>query len=156
MKKYLIVLTMLICASNTTLAAEIIQFETDLCTMFIDGTKQDPTKWAHCCVKHDLNYWVGGSAHDMDQADLDLKSCVTKADTEFMGKLMYFGVRAGKKSPFKLKGKTWGNAWVKARGLVALKKSDVLEVKEELENYKEISMEETEEFITYLNKRTQE
>jgi hypothetical protein len=151
MKKYFVIFSLFltpICVAN-----ELNSFVTDYCTFFPNGTIIEPKKWSHCCVSHDLNYWVGGTYKDMDEADENLKACVTKADTDFMGRLMYFGVRAGKKTPFRLKGKTWGNAWVTPRGLVALSPEEVQQIKIELENYKPVTIEVINAFIEHLNSR---
>lgn len=85
-------------------------FETDNCTMFVDGPKSEPGLWKHCCIEHDLRYWFGGSDPDMDMADLRLKACVQKVAGDNWAKLIYTGVRAGHYSPIKNK-YVWGWAW---------------------------------------------
>ena len=89
-------------------------FKTDLCTSWPEGTREQPSLWAHCCIKHDLSYWVAGTKNDRHLGDLELKSCVTKAHSAFMGELMYQGVKAGRLSPIKGKWR-WGWAWPKSR-----------------------------------------
>jgi hypothetical protein len=84
-------------------------FETDYCTMFLDGPTDQPGLWKHCCLEHDLRYWFGGAQNDMDKSDLKLMACVTKAGGENWGKLIYYGVRAGHHSPIKNKYQwSWG------------------------------------------------
>ena len=89
-------------------------FQTDLCTFYPEGTRERPNLWAHCCIKHDLAYWVAGNREDLDRADFALKVCVTEVSTPFNGHLMYRGVRAGHYSPFKGKYR-WSWAWPKSR-----------------------------------------
>jgi hypothetical protein len=82
--------------------------------MFPEGSKKDPMKWAHCCVKHDLAYWVAGSKIDMNRADKELKKCVTEAGAPKIASLMYAGIRFGHLSPVKNKYR-WGWAHDKKR-----------------------------------------
>ena len=85
-------------------------FETDGCTMFVEGPNRDPKLWKHCCVEHDLRYWFGGSSSEMDATDLRLKSCVEKVAGDYWATLIYKGVRAGHYSPIKNK-YAWSWAW---------------------------------------------
>ena len=85
-------------------------FETDGCTMFIDGPPSQPTLWRHCCVEHDMRYWFGGDYQDRDKTDLRLKSCVQNVAGEKWAELIYEGVRIGHSSPIKNK-TTWGWGW---------------------------------------------
>ena len=89
-------------------------FKTDLCTSYPEGTRRDPHLWAHCCIQHDMSYWVAGDRKDLKRADLFLKECVTKAAGAFQGSLMYLGIRAGHAFPIKSKYR-WGWAWPKSR-----------------------------------------
>jgi hypothetical protein len=82
-------------------------FETDFCTMFKEGTNEEPNLWKHCCIKHDLAYWVAGSKNDMKRADSEIKNCVEKSGKPFIAKLMYSGIKLGHFSPIKNKYK-WG------------------------------------------------
>jgi hypothetical protein len=89
-------------------------FKTDLCTSYPEGTREHPMLWAHCCIKHDMAYWVAGDRKDLKRADLYLKECVTEVAGEFQGSLMYAGIRAGHYFPIKSKYR-WGWAWPKKR-----------------------------------------
>lgn len=80
-------------------------FKTDQCTGYIEGD------WGHCCVQHDLLLWAGGTLEASRQADLDLRDCVRETGHEFHARLMYLGILIGRKSPYKLSGQQWGNAW---------------------------------------------
>lgn len=130
-------------------------FETDLCTFWPEGPRNEPQKWAECCVMHDLNYWAGGTDKDRLEADQGLRACVTKIHSKEMGDLMYFGIRAGRLSPIKLKGKGWAFAWPKDRPKKApLTKEEILLVREELyNNHPSVSIEMIEQFITHLRAR---
>lgn len=99
--------------SGTT-TAHLNPFETDNCTMFVDGTKKDPQLWKDCCVIHDLRYWIGGSEQDQDLADDRLKLCVEKRAGSFIANLMYRAVRMGHYSPVKFKYQ-WNWGWINPR-----------------------------------------
>lgn len=94
-------------------------FETDYCTMFIDGPIGSSGIWKHCCLEHDLRYWFGGSQEDMDAADFSIKECVTKVAGNSWGNFVYRGIRLGHFSPIKNKYK-WGWAWSEKRAISPL------------------------------------
>ena len=84
-------------------------FETDGCTLFIDGTNSRPGLWRHCCIEHDLRYWYGGSIEERDGADLQIRSCVEKAAGINWARVIYAGIRTGHYSPIKNKYQwSWG------------------------------------------------
>lgn len=122
---------------------ELKPFFTDGCTMFIDGTKDQPTLWRNCCVEHDLRYWFGGSSKEMDDTDLRLKSCVTKVAGAKWAKLIYMGVRTGHHSPIKNKTQ-WNWGWSKKRNNAPLNPDEISYVKSELEkmDVPEVNMDE--------------
>ena len=78
-------------------------FETDGCTMFVDGTNSRPELWKTCCIEHDLRYWYGGSLSDMDEADNQIKICVEKVAGNAWAQVIYTGISAGHHSPIKNK-----------------------------------------------------
>lgn len=96
--------------SATVKSNSLKPFETDGCTMFIDGPRTQPSLWRQCCVEHDLRYWFGGNQYDMDKTDLRLKSCVNDIAGPTWAELIYLGVRTGHKSPIKNKTQ-WGWGW---------------------------------------------
>lgn len=106
-------------------------FFTDGCTLFIDGPKDQPTLWRHCCVEHDLRYWFGGSKDDRDSTDLRLKACVEKAAGANWANLIYYGVRTGRLSPIKNKTQ-WNWGWKEKRESVPLTTDEISTVKLEL------------------------
>lgn len=100
--------------SVSTLNNSLKSFETDGCTMFVDGTPSKPGLWKHCCVEHDMRYWFGGDQKDMDKTDLRLKACVKEVAGATWAELIYTGVRAGHNSP--VKNKThWSWGWTTER-----------------------------------------
>jgi hypothetical protein len=86
-------------------ATEIEPFTTDGCSDFFDGVPMAEVKiWRHCCVIHDLRYWMGGMEGDKRTADLRLASCVNEAAGEHIidvGNWMYYAVNL-------FGGPTWG------------------------------------------------
>jgi hypothetical protein len=101
-------------ASASSLKNSLKPFETDGCTMFVDGPPDKPELWKHCCVEHDMRYWFGGDMLDRDQTDLQLRSCVQVVAGASWAELIYLGVRAGHRSPIKNKTQ-WSWGWSEAR-----------------------------------------
>lgn len=99
-------------------ALELKNFETDGCTKFVDGTIENPKKWYHCCLMHDMKYWYGGDQKAMDLADRDLYECAYDAAGEFWANILYMGVRSGHYSPIKLKYQ-WAWGWTHPRTKMA-------------------------------------
>ncbi len=64
-------------------------FRTDGCSVSPNGS------WVQCCVEHDVAYWCGGSAEDRKRADAKFRDCVAERQSEFLGDMMYLGVRVG-------------------------------------------------------------
>ena len=110
--RWLPVLALVLVGSASSAHGESVPrpFVTDGCTAWSEGTPRQPELWRHCCVRHDLAFWAG-SAGKRDQADLELRDCVAETGQRGIAKLMYFGIRAGRKSPRKIAGMQWGNAW---------------------------------------------
>jgi hypothetical protein len=104
------------CSIPTAFAAEksLKAFESDGCTMFVDGPPHEPKKWAHCCFEHDLRYWFGGTVENQDFSDLQLKACVKEVAGSNWASIIYRGVRSGHHSPIKSKYK-WSWGWSPSR-----------------------------------------
>ncbi|MGZ3788729.1 MAG: hypothetical protein ACXVLQ_09415 [Bacteriovorax sp.] len=117
--------------SSFALDNSLKAFETDGCTMFVDGPASKPGLWRHCCVEHDMRYWFGGDASDMDNTDLRLKSCVNEVAGSSWAELIYTGVRIGHASPIKHK-THWGWGWTKERPNTKITEEESLYVIEEL------------------------
>lgn len=114
--------------------SEILDFKTDLCTYFPEGTYSSPNLWKHCCIEHDLYYWVGGIKTKQDLADIKLRECVKKASNDFYGNLMYRGVVLGHLSPVKNQYKwAWGHN-NELREFEALTKTEKEKAKQSLLN----------------------
>lgn len=79
-------------------------FTSDGCSCWPDHV------WLECCVEHDAAYWLGGARTDRKEADRALAECVGRAGYPRMGRIMYYGVRAGGvywlPTPFR-----WGFGW---------------------------------------------
>ncbi len=102
--------------STKTNASEPIEnklypFETNGCSYSPDGTKVEPTKWQHCCVQHDLKYWMGGTAADRKQADADIKACIGDIQNELVGNMYYLVLRVAGSGPHH-----WGYGWKYSKG----------------------------------------
>lgn len=126
----LFILTASFCAQAEL---KLKSFETDGCTMFLDGTRKEPGLWRNCCVDHDLRFWFGGSQEDMDAADLRLKSCVDKVAGATWANLIYTGVRTGHHSPIKNKTQ-WSWGWTEKRKNIKLTSDEIAVIKMELKS----------------------
>ncbi len=105
-------------------------FKTDGCTGWFDQSfKYD---WKKCCVIHDLYFWAGGEKSDRKNADKKLRQCVKEVSNGFHAGLIYFGVKTGSLSPFKIPSKKWGNAWDEKFNDEILTSSDISKIKESL------------------------
>ena len=91
-------------------ASELKPFTTDGCSMWIDGTLEQPNLWRHCCVAHDLDYWKGGSADERKASDARIQACVKTALGPRMADYMYSNVRWGG-SPYWMSTYRWGYGW---------------------------------------------
>ena len=117
--------------SGVASAASLKTFESDGCTMFVDGPVGKPELWKHCCFEHDLRYWFGGSKEQMKQTDLFLKACVNDVAGGFWAGLIYNGVVAGHSSPVKSK-YHWSWAWDPKREDIELSVQEKIYVESEL------------------------
>jgi hypothetical protein len=102
---------LLLAGAGASASDSLRPFETDGCTAWREGTIANPKQWRHCCVKHDLRFWAGGTSPGRPAADLELRDCVAATGARLEAITMYLGVRAGSYSPRKFAGKQWGNAW---------------------------------------------
>ncbi len=81
-----------------TYAANINPFTTDGCSAYLDGVKSSNKKlWYHCCVAHDISYWIGGPSLERKKADKELETCVAEVTHPAHAAMMYFAVRVGGK-----------------------------------------------------------
>ena len=56
----------------------LADFSSDGCSLFVDGTFENPELWKECCLTHDIAYWKGGTEEDRHEADLAFKARVEK------------------------------------------------------------------------------
>jgi hypothetical protein len=90
-------------------------FTTDGCSSFPDRAPVGTADWCHCCLRHDLAYWRGGTADERLKADEDLRSCVQAASgSAELGDLMFTGVRVGG-TPYSIASYRWGYGWTQPR-----------------------------------------
>ncbi|MFZ4715179.1 MAG: hypothetical protein ACOYL6_15765 [Bacteriovoracaceae bacterium] len=92
-------------------AYTLVGFETDYCTAFKEGTKENPKAWQDCCLEHDLYYWAGGTIEDRNRADHRLHNCVYNKGYPTYAIAIYEGVRLGHYSPIKSKF-AWNYGWL--------------------------------------------
>jgi hypothetical protein len=85
-------------------------FATDGCSVWIDGTVNEPYLWRHCCVAHDKAYWIGGTNLERNKADEAILACVSDVAGKTMGSYMYFFVSTGG-GPFLVTPYRWGYGW---------------------------------------------
>ena len=91
-------------------------FTSDGCSKFPDGPiLANNTKWRHCCVAHDIDYWHGGTAFERFLSDSRLKTCVAKTGAEIIANLMFLGIRVGGYANFSTSWH-WGYGWKLYRG----------------------------------------
>lgn len=101
---------------------ELRPFTTDGCSRSKDGN------WKHCCVAHDMSYWMGGSWEDKKLADQELRACMIKAGAgETLAQHYYIVVRVAgsflKKTKYR-----WGNGWRYVRPMTPLSPEEQSEV----------------------------
>lgn len=92
---------------------EFSRFETDGCSSYPDGDiLKSGYSWLHCCIVHDMPYWIGGTLQEKLDADKELQMCVAEASSETHGTMMEWGVFVGG-SPFFATPWRWGYGWNK-------------------------------------------
>lgn len=97
----------------------VTPFSSDGCSKWPEGTNDNPEAWLECCYEHDISYWMGGTEKERLDADLELRACVTEKFSEWMGFLMYYGVRTGGRPGFDTSYR-WGYGWKVNRGYFEL------------------------------------
>jgi hypothetical protein len=107
---FLIFLCVTHIGAHTSQANELKPFTTDGCSLWIDGTLEQPNLWRHCCVAHDLDYWKGGTEAQRKQSDARIQACVKEAQGSGMANYIYTNVRWGG-SPYWMSNYRWGYGW---------------------------------------------
>lgn len=118
-------------------AGDLRPFTTDGCSAFPDGTPEQQSLWAECCISHDLAYWKGGTYDERLVADQELETCVAKLGQPEIAKLMLTGVRFGG-SPYFPTSYRWGYGWPYQRGYQALGENERAQVTRQIENLNSI------------------
>ncbi len=110
-------------------------FSSDGCSAVADAFLNK--NWVNCCIKHDIEYWVGGSENDKDLADKELEKCVGASTFPLFGSLFYSGVSLGG-SPSLPTSWRWGYGYVHNHGYsprTMEEKLLVLDMQQKLEPY---------------------
>ncbi len=91
----------------------LANFSTDECSSYPESNpflENPDANWGHCCVVHDMWYWLGGSLDLKNQADKELNKCVTKETNSVRGNAVELGVKVGGNAvsiwPWR-----WGYGW---------------------------------------------
>ena len=114
---------------------ELADFTSDGCSLFVDGTFENPELWKECCTRHDIAYWRGGTEKEREKADLVFKSCIEKkTGNSELAELMYKAVRTGGE-PYFPTWYRWGYGWPIGRGYTALSPAEEQMVKSKLKEY---------------------
>ena len=115
-----VALLLLSVLTGCTATQTLKDFVSDGCSLFPDGTAQDPKKWCECCYQHDVAYWRGGTHQARLDADEQLHDCV-KAKTGHAGlaRMMWMGARGGGTPVFPTDYR-WGYGWNYGRGYAPL------------------------------------
>ena len=114
---------------------KLADFTSDGCSLFVDGTFENPDLWKECCLKHDIAYWQGGTKEERETADFAFRECVQKkTGNAELAELMYQAVRTGGE-PYYPTWYRWGYGWPIGRGYKSLSKSEMLQVETKLEKY---------------------
>jgi len=114
---------------------QLSNFTSDGCSLFIDGTFENPELWKDCCLKHDIAYWQGGTREEREVADLAFKKCVEKkTGNSELAELMYQAVRTGGE-PYFPTWYRWGYGWPLGRGYKELSPEEKELVQRKLDSY---------------------
>ena len=114
---------------------ELSSFTSDGCSLFIDGTFENPELLKECCLKHDIAYWRGGTEKERESADLAFKNCVKKkTGNAKLAEIIYQAVRTGGE-PYYPTWYRWGYGWPLGRGYKELSEEELELVEKKLEAY---------------------
>lgn len=122
-----IILLLLVFLPFCPLASEIEPFESDGCSLFPDGTREQNDLWLAFCTAHDYAYWKGGTYQQRLAADNALQACVAKVGEPEIARLMLAGVRVGG-TPYLPTKFRWGFGWPYFRGYKALTAEEMAQI----------------------------
>ncbi len=87
------------------------EFATDGCSAYPDGYPHtEEYEWLHCCISHDMKYWMGGTYEEKEQADAELNKCASQATFSSHGTMMEMGVATGGTAHLATSWR-WGYGW---------------------------------------------
>ena len=132
MRKIINYLCLCLCVPAIAIGAPINPFMTDGCSSFPDGTIRQQSLWLNCCIRHDIEYWKGGTYEQRLAADHALEQCVVNVGEAKIARLMLAGVRVGG-SPYFPTAYRWGYGWPYMRGYKALNEEETADVERKLE-----------------------
>jgi len=127
----LLMFTLLWGAAGPVSAERIKPFVSDGCSLFPDGTPDQPELWLKCCVEHDRAYWQGGTRRQRMAADEELRQCVTAVGAPKVAALMKIGVLLGG-GPYLPLPFRWGFGWPYPRGYGPLSAAERRQVEERI------------------------
>jgi hypothetical protein len=147
MKKFLI----LFCLNISLVAAgELKSLTVDGCSMFPDGTEENPTVWLECCHVHDASYWMGGTLKERRETDLRFKQCMEEKGDKAVSIISYIGVVVGG-GPLYPTPYRWGYGWKGRVGYRTLSEFEKQSVKEKLSEQDVLSVDLVEEVLEVRN-----
>lgn len=113
---------------------KISDFSTDGCSAYPDGNPlTKANEWIHCCIAHDMYYWIGGTQEEKEFADDQLRQCVASETTEDHASFMELGVIIGG-TPYALTSWRWGYGWNKIFPYRRLKEEEKAQVYEKFDS----------------------
>ncbi|MES2769495.1 MAG: hypothetical protein V4596_10155 [Bdellovibrionota bacterium] len=96
----------------------------DGCTASSDGS------WGHCCIEHDISYWIGGTFAERTAADQRLLKCMNNSGGESESQVYYNTVRI-------FGTHFWAKAWP-ARDVNTLSQQELTDIQNELRLYRSL------------------
>lgn len=106
----LTLLTLIFAGSANAGTNSLLPFTTDGCSIMLDGLPGDLPQWRYCCVRHDRDYWLGGSETEREASDAELEQCISREVGPVLAQFVYANVRWGG-SPYWLTTYRWGYGW---------------------------------------------
>lgn len=86
-------------------------FSSDGCSAYPDKNHFfGENKWSHCCLAHDMAYYIGGTFEEKERADEELSQCVAEESFPLHGQLMKLGVTIGGTPKINTSWR-WGYGW---------------------------------------------
>ncbi len=108
------------------------RFSSDGCSAYPDMNHfYGDNTWIHCCVAHDIAYYIGGTYKDKQIADESLEQCVAEESFALHGTLMKWGVMIGGTPKIKTSWR-WGYGWENTQDYTHFNREDIIKVSEKL------------------------